>query len=121
MIVEDDVMAILVLACNVRPYSKQHVTLRTTDMEYIFACLISLRRAFVSILLISSDFGRTELGVHVHEFKDLRTHFVILLKFNASQDLNVLVAPIKLRLIVHGLRLPKFILHRANNILRNLA
>ena len=59
--------------------------------------------------------------MYVHEFKDLRTHFVIFLELNASQYLNVLVTPIKFRLIIHGLSLAKFVLHGADNVLRNLA
>ena len=57
----------------------------------------------------------------IHEFKDLRTHFVIFLELNASQYLNVLIAPIKFRLIIHGLSLTKFVLHGTDNVLRNLA
>ena len=121
VIVEDDIMTVLVFACNVCPDSEQNITLTSANMENILASLISLRRPFVCIFLVSSDLSRTELGVHVHEFKDLRTHFVIFLELNASQHLNVLVTPIKFRLIIHGLSLAKFVLHRADNVLRDLA
>ena len=42
MIVEDDIMTVLVLACNVCPDSKQNITLTSANMENVLARLISL-------------------------------------------------------------------------------
>jgi hypothetical protein len=42
VIVEDDIMSVLVLACNVCPDSKQNIALTSAYMENILASLISL-------------------------------------------------------------------------------
>ena len=42
MVVEDDIVAILVLARNVCPDSKQDVSLAAHDMQNVFAGLITL-------------------------------------------------------------------------------
>jgi len=57
----------------------------------------------------------------VHELKYLGTDLIKLLQLNFSQQLDVLVAPLLLSAIVHRLGLAQFILHRADNVLRNLA
>ena len=59
--------------------------------------------------------------MNVHEFEDLGANLVELLKFNLTKHLDVLVTPVKLSLIVHGLGFSKLSLHGADDILGDLA
>ena len=40
--------------------------------------------------------------MNIHEFKYFSANVVKLLKFNITKQLDVLIAPVKLSLIIHG-------------------
>ena len=73
------------------------------------------------MVLVPGNLLRSQLGVDIHELKDLCTDVVKLGKLDSSKHIDVLVAPVLHWLVIHSLCLSKLILHGADNILCNLA
>ena len=49
--------------------------------------------------------------MNIHEFKDLGADFLVFFKFNLTEDLDILIAPVKLCLVMHRLGFTNLVLH----------
>ena len=120
MIAKLNVKAILVPAENISPDAEENISLLGLKVQRLHASLITLRSTLLLVLVLG-DLLRGQLGVHVHKLKDLGANLVKLAQLNVTKDLDVVLAPNLLLLLVHGLRLTKLVLHGADHILSNLA
>ena len=120
VVAELDVVAVLVTREHVRPDTEKNVVAGRDQVQDVHAGLVTLTTA-LGVLLVLSDLLRGELRVDVHEFKDLRTDLVELLKLDVPQYINVLVAPGGHAVVVHSLRLAELVLHGADDVLSDLA
>ena len=59
--------------------------------------------------------------MNVHEFEDFSADFLVFFKLYLSKDLDILIAPVKLCLVMHRFGFSNLVLHRPNNILGDLA
>ena len=111
VVIELDINTILVATKHVSPDAEHDVSTALDHVQDINLGLVSLSTALVLLILVLSDLLRGQFRVHVHELEDLGADFVVLLKFNLSQNLDVLVAPVLHLLVVHGLGLSELVLH----------
>ena len=115
-----NVNTILVATEDVCPDAKHDILFVRDILISLHTGLITLCLASV-LLLVLSNLLRSKLGVHVHKLKDLGADLVKLLKFDIPEHGDVLVAPSELLHIIHSKSFSHLILHRANDVLRNLA
>lgn len=120
MIAEFDIVTILVAREHISPDAEENVIGRRNHLQDVLASLIALCTALI-VILVLRYLLRGQLGVHVHEFENFCADLIELGKLDVAQYLDVPIAPVLHFAIVHGLGLAKLILHRANNVLRNLA
>ena len=59
--------------------------------------------------------------MNVHEFEDFGTDLLVFLKFDFAKDLDIFTAPVELCLVMHSFGLTNLVLHRPDNIFRDLA
>ena len=120
MVTKLDVLAIVVTTENISPDSEQDVPRWRYCVKYFLACLVALWST-LSRFCILLDFFGCQFCMNIHEFKDLGADFLVFFKFNLTEDLDILIAPVKLCLVMHRLGFTNLVLHWPNNILGNLA
>ena len=120
MVTKLDVLAIIVTAENVCPDSEQNVPLWCYKVKNFLACLVALWATLIRFCILL-DFFRCQFCMNIHEFEDLSADFLVFYKFDLTQDLDILIAPVKLCLVMHRFGFTNFVLHWPNYILSNLA